>query len=296
MKWVATKLISQFGELMRLRPGVFYSSFFYKGDVQAQIENPYFQIEILPHWFDRALVKWSIPADWGDCSFNVYKSESETGPFTKMNSTPILGLIFNDLEHRKFSKYHQDYYIVEAILHDKNDALLRSAPYSWERQQRRWVELRSIEIQRRFWLMLRKFVGVETQVFKRKTFGKRCGTCWDPRNHKVTNDKCPECMGIGWSGGYMEPYSTLIQYDATPNNTELSVYGRNEPNAIVGMTISFPNLDDWDIVYRVKDGRMYRVDKVLTTELLTKPVSQRFQLIELPKNYAEYKLVEKYNL
>ncbi len=281
---------------MRLRPSVLYSSFFYRGDVKAVIENPHFQVEILPYWFDRATVKWSIPDDWGDCSFNVYRSEAETGPFEKLNSTPMVSLVFSDTTSRKFSKYHQDYYIVEAILHDKNNALLRSEPYSWDRQQTRWVELRSIEIQRRFWLMLRKFIGVESIVFKRKTFGRRCNTCWDHRNHKVTNDQCPECYGTGWSGGYLQPYSTLIQYDATPNNVELSAYGRNEPNSIVGMTIAFPNLDDWDIVYRQKDHRFYRIDKVLTTELMTNSVSQRFQLVELPKNYVEYSLVEIYNL
>jgi hypothetical protein len=41
---------------------------------------------------------------------------------------------------------------------------------------------------------------------------------------------------------------------------------------------------------------MYRIDRVMTTELLTKTVSQRFQLVELPKNYVEYSLVEKYDL
>lgn len=277
---------------MRLRPSPIYSFLFAGGEVSASIENPHFEIEVLPIWFDRATITWKVPADWGMCSFNVYRSVSDAGPFEKINTTPIHGTVFEDLESRKFSKYHPDFYIVEAILHDHGGALLKSAPESWQRQQRRWVELRSLEIQRRLWLMLRKFMGVETLVFKRKTSGKRCSSCWDFVNNKVTNDKCPECFGTGWSGGYLPPYSTLMQYDATTNNTELSVLGRNEPSGITALTISFPEIDDWDVIFRVKDRRMYRVDQVLNTELLTANVSQRVHLIELPKNYVEYKLVD----
>lgn len=277
---------------MRLRPSFLYSTLLYGGEVEATIENPNFEIEVMPIWFDRATITWKIPSDWGQCSFNVYKSISDAGPFEKITVSPISGLIFNDLESRKFSKYHPDFYIVEAILHDQGNALLRSSPVSWERQQRRWVELRSVEIQRRLWLMLRKFMGVETMVFKRKTFGKRCFSCWDPSNYKVTNDRCPECFGTGWSGGYLPQYSTLMQFDSTSNNTEVSVLGRNEPSNITALTIAFPEIDDWDVIYRVKDGRMYRVDRVLNTELLTNKVSQRVHLIELPKNYIEYKLLE----
>ena len=182
---------------MRLRPGSFYASFFFKGDSKALVTNPNFKIQVFPYWFDRATIKWSIPADWGNCSFNIYRSEFEAGPFHKINAAPIVALIYQDTELEKFSKYHQNYYIVEAILHDKGNKLLKSSPYSWSYQQTRWVELRSIEIQRRLWLMLRKFMGVETTIFKRKNFGKRCTTCWDYKTLKVTNDQCPECFGVG---------------------------------------------------------------------------------------------------
>lgn len=279
---------------MRLRPGVLYSALLSGRGVEAEIENPYLEVEVFPSWFDRATLAWKIPSDWGDCTFNVYRSLSDAGPFEKVNTSPLSGFIFDDTESRKFSKYHPDFYVVEAILHDKGGALLRSKPISWVRKQSRWVELRSLEIQRRLWLMLRKFMGVETLVLKRRTFGKRCSTCWDPINLKVTNDRCPECYGVGWSGGYLPAYPTLIQYDATVNNTEVSVTGRNEPSVLTGLTVSFPEIDDWDLIYRVKDRRAYRVDKVLNTELMTATVSQRMQLIELPKNYIEYRLAEKY--
>lgn len=259
----------------------------------ATIENPNFVVTIYPIWFKEVTISWTVPSDWGHCTFNVYRSKSDTEEFVKLNTTPIDSPMFLDTESRMWSKYDHDFYIVEAILHDKGGALLRSKPYSWERQQRRWVELRSIEIQRRFWLMLRKFMGVETYVFKRRTYGSRCDTCWDYKNFKVTDDRCPECFGTGWKGGYFPPYLTRMQFDATPNNKELSVTGRNEPSVIVGVTIAFPSLDDWDVLYREKDGKFYRVDKILTTELLTSVVSQRAQLVELPKNYIENSLVNR---
>lgn len=277
---------------MRLRHNPFYSALLAPKALVAEIENPNFEVTIFPIWFKNVTIGWKIPDDWGNCTFNVYRSKSDSGDFKKLNTTPIDSQTFEDVEARMWSKYDHDFYIVEAILHDHGGAFLRSKPYSWERQQRRWVELRSIEIQRRFWLMLNKFMGVETYVFKRRSYGNRCDTCWDYKNLKVTNDRCPECLGTGWKGGYLTPYLTRVQYDATPNNKELSHTGRNEPSVIAGVTIAFPSIDDWDLIYRVKDNKMYRVDKVLTTELLTSIVSQRLQLIELPKNYVEFRLSE----
>lgn len=278
---------------MQLRPSPFYSALLSPKGVVAEIENPNFAISVFPVWFKEVSLEWAIPEDWGNCTFNVYKSRFETGPFEKINTTPIDGLVFQDTGTRMWSKMEKDFYIVEAILHDKGGAYLRSKPYSWERQQRRWVEIRSIEIQRRFWLMLTKFMGVETYVFKRRSYGNRCDTCWDYHNHKVTNDKCPECFGTGWSGGYLEPYLTRVQYDITPNNKELTVGGVSEPNSLHAQTISFPQIDDWDLVYRARDNIFYRVDRVTPTELLTVPVSQHLTIVELPRNYVEYSLSKR---
>lgn len=278
---------------MRLRHGPFYSFLSTGSSLSSTLENPNLEVTVYPTWFDKATISWKTPDDWGECSFHVYVSESDSGPFRKLTQSPVQGLVFEDTSSRKFSKYNKDFYVVEAILLDKGEAVLRSKPTSWENKPRRFVELRGLEIQRRFWLMLTKFMGVETLVFKRRTFGKRCSTCWDYSAKKVTNDQCPECMGTGWSQGYIQPYSTFMQFDVTLNNKDLTALGRSEINVIAAMTISFPEIDDWDLVFRVKDSRMYRVDKVTTTELLTSTVSQRLQLVELPKNFVEYSLLSR---
>lgn len=282
---------------MRLRHGVLYSSML-SGANRApvsKIQNPYFVINVVPHWFQEATLTWRIPSDWGNCLFNVYRSRGEMGPFEKLNTTPIDNLFYN-VTNRQWSQQDHDFYIVEAILMDKGGATLKSAPETWQFKQNRFVEIRANEIQRRYWLLLRKFVGSDSYVFKRRTYGKRCNTCWDRVNLKVTNDRCPECYGTGWSTGYLSPYKTYLQYDITPNNTVLTPGGRSEPNTIQAVTISFPEIDDWDLIYRIADRKIYRVDVVNSTELQTKQVSQRVNLIELPRNYVEYTLIETLGL
>lgn len=280
---------------MSLTPGAIYSILLSGSNTgpTALIQNRNLRVTVFPHWFKDATLSWSIPDDWGNCVFNIYTSRSETGPFEKITTQPISALLFKDSESRMFSKNAKDYYVVEAILLDQGGACLKSAPTTWEVKANAWVELRSAEIQRRFWLLLTKFVGPETYVFKRRFFGKRCVTCWDPVSSKVTNDRCPECFGTGWSGGYFEPYKTRFQFEATPNSVDLSYPGRTEPSQVGASTISFPDLCDWDLVYRVDDSKMYRVDNIGSTELLGRPVTQRMSLIELPKNYIEYDLVSK---
>ena len=279
---------------MSLRPGFLYHTLFsgsYKGP-SALIENPYLEVKVFPWWFDAATISWKIPDDWGDCVFNIYKSRSSTGEFEKVNISPVDNTTYRDPTPRIFSKLEKEYYVVEAVLVDTGNAILKSKVSTWEVKGNDWVDLRSTEIQRRFWLLLRKFVGPESYVFRRRTFGKRCNTCWDAKSAKVTNDRCPECLGTGWSGGYFQPYKTRLQYEATPNSVDLVYTGRTEPNSLGAATVSFPDINDWDLVYRVSDSKMYRVDKVSCTELLAKPVSQRMGLVELPKNYIEYSLTK----
>ena len=237
------------------------------------------------------VIEWSIPADWGVSHFNVYKAQTEYGPWTKVNLTPINGNFFKDSTTEEYSKYNNDYYIVEAVL----DAgyIYQSAPTTWQNKRSNWVELRSTEIQRRETLLLTKFVGVQSFVFRRRTFGKRCPNCWDPRIEKVIKDHCAVCIGTSFEGGYFPGYETLLQYDPTPNNAAFSYQGRIEPNTIPAWTTSFPQLNVFDIVLRVPDWKIYRIESMTSTELQTVTVRQILNLNELDKESIEFVLAQQ---
>lgn len=249
-----------------------------------------FTISIAPHWYDRANLTWTVPSDWGSITFNVFAAPTESGPFTQLNSTPLASPQFVDLKLESYSKGGRKFYIVEATF--PNGKRVQSPATTWENKGTTFVNLRIKEIQRREWLLLRKFVGVETLLLRRKTYGIRCPNCYNEDTKRVNNDRCTICWGVSWVGGYHSPLSTLMQYDPTPDEVVLGYAGKLEPNQITAWTIAFPEILDLDLIYRIPDKRLYRVDKVNPTELTTKPVRQIALITELSKESIEYKLVQ----
>lgn len=249
-----------------------------------------FVVHIFPIWFEQVTVQWSIPAKWGNCSFNVYKGQTENGPFKLLNNEEVHVPFLKDVTTEAYSKQNRDWYVVEAVFPD-GVTVLRSAAVSWQNTQTRWVNIRSTEIQRREWLLLRKFVGVKTLFFRRKNWGQRCSECWNVDTNRVMKDHCKTCVGTSFEGGYWPGIETLIQYEQTPSDLSFEYFGKFDPNQIGAWTIAYPEIDDLDIVLRLPDWKVYRIDKVIPTELQTVTVRQLMQITELGRNSVEYNLI-----
>lgn len=237
------------------------------------------------------VVEWSVPEHFGSCTFNLYKSENESGPWERVNQNVITDNYYRIVKEVKDSKFNSEFFVLEVTLEDSTKAL--SYPISVKNTNSKWVGLRAKEVQRREWWLLTKYVGVPSLLFRKKTFGKRCPECWNPISKKVTKDNCPTCIGTSFEGGYFKGHPTYLQYDPTPNNAVLGYAGRQEPNTIPAWTVGFPEATVFDLVLRIPDWKVYRIDSMQTTELQTVPVRQMFMLTELGKNDIEYKLAEQ---
>ena len=254
-----------------------------------------FVLTVYPIWFKQITIQWSIPAQWGNCSFNVYKGETENGPFTLLNNEEIHVGFIKDVTTQSYSKYARDWYVVEAIFPNKT-TVLRSVAISWQNQQSRWVQLRSLDIQRREWILLSKFSGVKSLFFRRKKWGERCTECWNPDTNRVMKDHCHTCFGTSFQGGYWPGIQTSVQYEQTPNDLAFQYFGKFELNQISAWTIAFPEIDDLDLILRLSDWKMYRIEKMIPTELQTVTVRQLMQINELDKSSIEYNLITNNSL
>jgi hypothetical protein len=250
-------------------------------------------IKVYPQWFKAVTVEWSVPASFGRCLFNVYFSPVQDEDFVKLNATPLTGTSFADTTSKEYSIFNKGYYVVEAILQDKNNLTVKSEPASWHSHQRNWVTLRSIEIQRREYWLLSRFVGISSYLFRRKNYGERCKTCWDFITEQVTRDNCPVCIGTGFQDGYFEPVKIFLQYDPTPNNLTKNYIGQDEENIIGAWTISMPDVRLGDVLIRDGSWEGYEVTKIATTELQGNVVRQMLTLTQLHKGAVEFQLVSR---
>lgn len=262
--------------------------------VAGAIDNRNIQVTLYPSWYEQIVAEWSVPAQFGNCLFNVYFSQTEDGPYNKINQVPIKGTFLADSTTQEYSKFDHAFYKVEAILLDYGNALLRSEPTTWGAYQNPWVGLRSREIQRREQLLLRKFVGVKSYLFRKLSYGKRCPLCYDPRTEQVLDDHCPDCLGTSFSGGFFEPVPILAQYETTPNSRDKTYFGKVEENQLGAWTTSLPQINSEDVVVRTGDWAMYRVSRIMTTELQANTVRQILTLTQLSKGDVEYKLVKRH--
>lgn len=275
---------STFGRNSELRPSVALNTTRVSGNID---------VKVYPRWFKHISVEWSVPSDWGNCHFNVYYGETEDGFFEKLTVSPVNGTYLLDTQAKEYSKFNRGYYVVEAILLDKGSAAIRSVAKTWRPQQNGWVYLRSTEIQRREQILLRKFNGSRTYLFRRKTYGARCPDCWNKELEKITRDNCPTCLGVGFTGGYFDAAPLYVNYDPSPNSLVRTYFGKFEPNEIGGWTISLPEIRPDDVIIRGGDWSVYRVDAVNNTELQGNPVRQMLKLIQLAKTDIENELVTR---
>lgn len=262
------------------------------GDVPSPV-NSAIRVRVYPRWYHYVAMEWTVPAEWGDCVFNVYHSATEIGNYSKINQAPINGNSLIDYTAQDYSKFRNGYYIVEAILLGASNAAMRSKPVTWHNTRRSWVDIRATDIQRRENVLLRKFTGVKSYLFKRRTYGLRCSNCWDAKSETVTKDHCTVCFGTSFEGGYFPPIPLFVQYEPTPSNVMKTYFGRFEPNQIGAWTIAMPDISSDDIVIRTGDWNVYKVGSVQTTELQAVPVRQIMQLTQLGRRDVENELVTK---
>jgi hypothetical protein len=255
-------------------------------------QNLNVSIRVYPDWYKGVYLTWSVPAAWGNCTFKVYYSSTGVNDFTLLTPAPLTSPVFSDLRDQDYSKYRHGYYVIETYIVSRG-ITIKSTPTSWVYKRRDRVEKLATEIQRREYLLLSKFAGIKSYVFKRRPFGERCPRCWNVTLEKVMDDHCPVCYGTSWEGGYFDPIPSFIQFEPTPNETTNSYYGIIEPNQIGGWTISLPEIQPGDVILRTGDWNIYYVSRAATTELQTNPVRQMLTLTQFSRGDIENDLSKR---
>lgn len=254
--------------------------------------NRNIEVTVFPDWFKKVTLEWKIPASWGNCTFHVYFWPIGTADYERLTSSALDSPSFLDPRSQEYSKFRDGYYIVEALLPGRN-LRVKSLPTSAKYKRRSLVELKAAEIQRREYLLLSKFAGVKSYVFRKRMYGQRCHRCWNSESEKVLDDRCPVCYGTSFEGGYFTPIPSFIQFDPTPNSSTKTYFGNLETNQIGGWTISIPEISSDDIIIRTGDWNVYKVIRVSTTELQTVGVRQMMTLTQLSRNDIENQLALK---
>lgn len=253
------------------------------------------EIKLYPSWFKDVTMSWTIPSTWGGAVFNVYRSAAKESGYEKLNTVSLVGTSFTDHSTRQDSKHRVDYYIVQAVV--PGLGVFESYPKSISEERFPLPELRAREVMRREWLLLRKFVGVDVLYLQKKTYGERCNTCWSEKMGKVVRPNCPDCLGTSFKEGYFPGIQTKVQFE--PNNDDVTPTEAGDLELHEDASCWTPAVLDMsprDVLIKLKEFVVYRIEVVQKTELQTVPVRHILRLQELAHEHPTYKLLKREGL
>lgn len=237
---------------------------------------------------NQILVQWAIEPTDDDLSkfrFTLGRSNSPEGPFERIAPDFINTFQFVDETIQMRSAWRKFYYRIR-ITDVRNSATLDSLVVTQEDLPDAFL----LEIRQRTDLYLLRYVGVPAGVLIQKTFGQRCGQCWDATKSRVKSSGCMSCFGVGFLGGYFPQINFALASSPSPELVAILETGEKQPNQTNFWTGFYPAISPRDIIVEFRDQRRWRVVTVGKTERLRTRSRQIMSVVEINRNDVEYKI------
>jgi hypothetical protein len=253
---------------------------------------------ITPIWPRKTYIQWLLrnpPADTG-YSINIYRAEGANGPWELLTTTPLVDVynyVDNSLSapHDRthpalFSMRRISYYRVSVTGPGGEVASSEVPPIPPLDRRREGIWRKLI---RDAHLALKKGVGTEVAVLKRRTWGEPCTECQTSMG-QTSRSHCGTCYGTGFVGGFWAPFYTWASRGAAPVDVQTTQEGKTETHQVNSILGYIPFVEVDDVLCFLRDNKRYKVDRVSTTEIHTRPVHQELILSELSRSSVEYKV------
>jgi hypothetical protein len=136
-------------------------------------------------------------------------------------------------------------------------------------------------------LLMREFIGRRCWLLPIRTFGQRCGECWNSRLQKRRKSGCRTCWDTSFVRGYHRPMEVWASIDPDPANNQPSQLGTLQQKNTTGRMAHFPPIKPGDLLVEPENLR-WRVVAVSTTQEQRAIVTQELQLHRVPASDVEY--------
>ena len=150
------------------------------------------------------------------------------------------------------------------------------------------VDLIVKEVRRHMGLLLQEFAGRRCWLLPVRTFGQRCGTCWNPVLFKKTRSGCVECYDTGFKRGFMAPIELFVQIDPSQNAKQPGSIGVMSQSDTTARCVDVDGIKSDDVIIEA-ENRRWRVMSVTQTEHGRAAIHSELLLHEIQKGDVEYK-------
>jgi hypothetical protein len=239
-------------------------------------------------------VLWEIEdtaLDVLDFTFQILRSESPMGPFDIVGGPFSDRFRFVDNRVNLLHRFRQLYYKVQSTQKTDPANVAVSDAFTFDAEP----DLMAAEMQRLERLLWQEYAGRSCFIFPIRTFGQRCGNCWDgPEKGKgFTSQRrrshCITCYDTGFVRGYMDPIEIFMQFDPSTASVQvLTDFERQQVDTTARLP-NFPLMKPRDLIVE-PENRRWRVVRVNQTERLRSTVHQELFLHEITKGDVEFQL------
>lgn len=232
-------------------------------------------------------LQWEIAdtlEDVLDYTFQILRSESPGGPWDPI--TPVFEdrYAFVDARPPVGYKFRQLYYTLR-VTRKSTQVSKDFGPQN----QGSDIDLVAAYIRRAEETLLRTAIGRRCWLFPARSFGTRCGSCYDPVLRQRTRAGCPDCFDTGFLRGYLNPIETWIQIDPSSNSLQTQAYQEDQQNTVTARMSHYPIVKPRDMVVELENHR-WRVVGVTASERLRAVVKQELSLREIQPTDIEYRV------
>lgn len=244
---------------------------------------------------------WEIESsdlDPHDFQCYVLRSESPMGPWDVIAGPFEDKYRFVDNRVNLLHRWRNIYYKVRSVAKADSTNVVESDATT----QYAEPDLIAEEIQRLERLLWQEFAGRRCFIFPARTFGQRCGNCYDgpDKGKGFTSQRrrsnCLTCYDTGFVRGYFDPIEVFMQIDPAGGGIEQQPIAERHVENTSARLPNFPILKPRDIIVE-GENRRWRVVKVTSTERLRSVVHQELILHAINIGDIEYQLpIRIYNL
>lgn len=150
------------------------------------------------------------------------------------------------------------------------------------------ADLITKEVRRHMGLLLKEFAGRQCWLLPVRTFGQRCGSCWNPVLFKKSRSGCVECYDTGFKRGFLAPIELFVQIDPSQNSKQPNNIGVTSQSNTTARCVDVDGVKSDDVIIE-SENRRWRVSSVTQTEHGRAPIHSELVLHEIQKGDIEYK-------
>jgi hypothetical protein len=235
----------------------------------------------------RKEVSWEVEPgadDAVDYTFCVERSASPGGPFDAVSPPFEDRYLFVDTRIPQGDQYALLYYRI-ATRHKATNTVSHSAVAAQEPDP----DLVATYIRKHELVLFTQAIGRQVWLFKRRNFGARCRSCFDPVLNSKVRERCLDCFDTGFLRGYHNPMEVWVQIDPAPKSQQNGSLLTTQATATTARTSYFPEIIPGDLLVEAENKR-WLVNGVSTSERLRAVIKQELSISLVAPTDIEYKL------